>query len=106
MTEQIQQSLPRNSRVYDQFALLQLGVCGSSMAMLVLRNLLNNNGGPWNEGDLAARVGSRLFRPEWKPLIEALHAMGYVTFKGTGHGLSRTVSLTELAREFLADKEI
>src|ERR1700683_2843584 len=104
--ENVQQHLPRNSKVFDQFALMDLLGVGwlSSMGMLVLRNLLSND--TWKEGDLAARVGSRLFRPEWKPLIEQLHAAGYVSLKGTGHGMSRTVSLTELAREFLADKEI
>jgi hypothetical protein len=101
-----QQQLPRNSKVFDQFALMEeLGASyRSSIAMLILRNLLNS--GTWKEGDLAQRVGSRLFRPEWKPLIERLAEMGYVSFKSTGHAMSRTVSLTDLGREFLADKEI
>lgn len=95
-----------NSRIFDQFLLMeQLGTINSAMAIGIFRNLLNW-GGTAKEGDLAARVGSRLFRPEWKPLIEKLHEMGYVTFQGTGHGMSRTVSLTENAREFLAEKEI
>ena len=95
------------SRVFDQFLLMeQLGSCAlSSMAGSIFRNLLNHNG-TMAEGTLAANVGCRLFRPEWKPLIERLAEMGYVSFKSTGHAISRTVNLTENGLAFLADKEI
>jgi hypothetical protein len=94
------------SRVYDQFIFAdQMGLVNSSMAVLILRNLLNN-GGMVGEGVRAAKIGSRTFRPEWTPLIEKLHAMGYVSFKPTGHGTSRTVSLTDNAKEFLTEKQI
>lgn len=97
--------IQQNAKLFDQFKLSeQLGFVGSSMAMLILRNLLRKD--TWGEGDLAARVGCRIFRPEWRPLIEALHTMGYVSFKPTGHALTRTVSITDLAKEFLTEKEI
>jgi len=99
-------SAPTNSRVFDQFLFAeQLGVADSARAMSVLRHLLNQ-GGTFGEGKLAAKVGCRIYRPEWKPLIEALHTMGYVTFTLTGHALSRDVSLTDNARDFLAERNI
>jgi hypothetical protein len=104
--EPVQQNLPRNSRVFDQFALMDVFGMGhlSSLAMNTLRKLLNK--GTYKEGDLAQAVDTRLFRPEWKPTIEKLGELGYVSFKGTGHALARSVSLTDMGREFLADKEI
>ena len=99
-------STSTNSKIFDQFIFgEQLGVADSARAMSVLRHLLNK-GGTFGEGKLAELVGCRLYRPEWKPLIEALGLMGYVTFTLTGHALSRNVSLTENARELLTEKNI
>lgn len=96
---------PHSSKIYDQFALMdQLGAIGSSQTMLVLRTLLNY--GTLGEGVLAAKIGSRTFRPEWAPLINNVFAMGYVSFTPTGRGVARTVSLTDAAKDFLAERGI
>jgi hypothetical protein len=100
-------SPPRNAKIFDQFALAeQFGnnYVLSSMAMLIFRNLLRHK--ELGEGTLAAKIGTRIFRPDWKPLIERLHEMGYVAFTPTGHALTRTVKLTQPALDFLAEKEI
>jgi hypothetical protein len=100
-------SLPRSSKIYDQFAMSeQLGnnYVLSSMAMLIFRTLLRHK--ELGEGALAAKIGTRIFRPDWRPLIDRLHEMGYVAFKPTGHALTRTVTLTQMALDFLSEKEI
>jgi hypothetical protein len=99
------QNVPFNNKLYDQFKLAeQLGYINSATAMAILRRLLSKDNR--NEGELAASVGCRLFRPDWKPLIEKLREMGYVSIKGTGHGMARIVSITDVAKEFLADARI
>ena len=98
---------PRNAKVFDQFKLMELygGDFGkSSMAMLVLRNLLREN--KFHEGRLASRVGSRIYQPDWTPFIEALARAGYVEMESTGNGRARSVLLTEKSREFLTANEI
>jgi hypothetical protein len=100
-------SPPHNSKIFDQFKLAELfgGDFGkSSMGMLVLRNLLKHK--QLGEGELSNRVGSRVYRPDWKPFIEALEKAGYVAFEFTGKGAARSVSLTEKAVEYLTENHI
>jgi len=96
-----------NGKIFDQFKLVELfgGDFGkSSMAMLALRNLLKHK--TLGEGELSNRIGSRVYRPDWKPFIEALANAGYVAFELTGKGAARSVSLTEKAVEWLTENQI
>jgi len=92
------------SRVYDQWALAELfggNIPYSSMGVSVLRVLLNS--GTTGEGTLAAKVGSRTFRPDWRPVIEKLHEEGYVLLQSSGVGVARKASLTPKGLEFLEE---
>lgn len=92
--------------IFDDARLCErLGLVNSGMAMKVLRALLNNND-KLPEGKCAEKAFTRLFRPEWKPIIEGLHALGYVTFEGTGHAASRIVLLTGDAKAWLQEQGI
>jgi hypothetical protein len=93
-----------SKKIYDQFAFANYGCIDSAQAVLIMRTL--QTWGELGEGTLATKVGSRLFRPEWSPLIERLHADGFISFTPTGHGVSRTVALTEKSKEFLEDRGI
>jgi hypothetical protein len=106
-TKEPPEPVKMNGQPFDQFKLAEIyggDLVKSSMGMSVLRVLLKTK--MLGEGDLACRIGSRMFRPEWKPVIEILGNRGFVTFKPTGKGVARTVYITELAFDFLKDQKV
>lgn len=93
-----------NSRLFDPFKLSEaLGgdYVTSSRLMNILR-LLRTKGNLVG-GDIAARCGERVFRPEWQQLLNKLIEFRYIAVAPTGHGTAQLISLTDAGREFLDD---
>ncbi|SPF31608.1 hypothetical protein SBA1_100064 [Candidatus Sulfotelmatobacter kueseliae] len=89
------------SPVYDQFAAITGDLTTDARMMRVMRVLRKE---PLTEGALACWVGSRVFLPDWAPMIAKLVELGYVRTEPAKKGLSRVIHLEEKGEQFLHDR--
>jgi hypothetical protein len=92
---------PFSREIFDQTALLnQVDVITSTRMMKVLRTLRKH--GPIGEGELAMKVGERMYYPEWKHYITLLLQWEWIKEESRCHGHARKLSLDKQGEEFLA----